>query len=70
VEDEIENNESEKLVITEGQVSHVAEIEGSRRSNRRRPFSKRWEHFRAQKNCGTIHLPPKIVSFLHLFLFC
>jgi len=54
VEDEIGNNESEKLVITKRYESNVAEIEGPiakigspRRCTRRRPFSKRWEHFRA-----------------------
>jgi len=42
MKDEIRNNESEKLVIIEGQVSNVAQIEDCSK-----PFSKRWEHFGA-----------------------
>jgi len=40
------NDASEKLVTTKGHVSSTI-IEGLRRSNRRRPFSKRLEHFLA-----------------------
>jgi len=40
VEEEIGNDESEKLVIIKGHVYNIAENEGPRRSNRRRPFSK------------------------------
>lgn len=45
MEDEIINDESEKLVITKGHVSNIIEIESPRKNNTKRPFSKRYEHF-------------------------